>query len=534
MDVGQSMEFVIILRRDLMENLDQGFNDLYLLQEAACGVKHGIRTSKWEVFEPTKFIYSYFAFNTFYSINWIESIKNKEINYWPIGSTTKDKEDSVDTDDKKSSPSESKKFYEMQKYIYKSYNGKIKGKNQEDGINEELAVKLYDMISLFLGEPLCDSIGILESIQIDDRINKDKKDQFLRHIQKIANREVMGGKLFDSWNIILHFVFLVRNNVFHGSKRIDTMQNGYQKERFRVYTAILLATNELLFDSIERDFGWRNHSKKRVMNYVRDENRLKFNIKSFKSIYNIKLPNGILFYPCCGDDTYEPIMQFRDTATEFHFVDINRVPRFPKLECDNRYRRVTGRNNNKNEQKEVIPSSLIERLIERQRKETSVDKSNIERLKQMGIQSTGFRGQVTISKKEIWESTISTKSEIMIYGHKQDGLIKFLEFDEIGVFYLRGDSLGEGGSGQQWFQPKLFDLILDKLVDGGFIVTDGSGQHYETRDIVPWKNLWKGIDFSDPDSKPDDFIYRERYFSCIGKCGERYGPVFLWKVNKVV
>lgn len=257
-------------------------------------------------------------------------------------------------------------------------------------------------------------------------------------------------------------------------------------------------------------------------------------IESIKSIYNISLPNGILFYPCCGDDTYEPIMQFIDTATEFHFVDIKRVPRFPILECNNKAPAGTARNNNRNGRSLVIPSSLIERLVDRQRKDTVVDETNITRLKQMGIKSSGYRGQVTISKKEIWESSISTNGKIMIYGHKQDGLIKFLDFYEIGIFYLRGDSLGEGGSGQQWFQPKLFDLILDKLVNGGFIVTDGSGLHYETRDIVPWKNLWGGLDFSGLDRKPDDFIYRDSYFSCIGKCGERYGPVFLWKVIKVV
>lgn len=260
-----------------MENVYQVFNDLYLLHEAACGVEHGIRQGKWKVFEPTKFIYSYFSFNTYYSINWIESVKKKKLNYWSIGSTIQDKEGSVDADDKESSPSESKKIYEMQKYISISYKDKIKKKSQMDENNEELAVKLYDMISVFLEEPLCDSIEILESIQLDNRINKDEKEKFLRHIQKIANKEVTGKKLNDSWKNVLYYVFLVRNNVFHGSKRIDTMQSEEQKDRFRLYSAILLATNELLFESIERDFNWRNQSKKRVLDYVRKGSGGKFN-----------------------------------------------------------------------------------------------------------------------------------------------------------------------------------------------------------------------------------------------------------------
>lgn len=56
-----------------MIKLYEEFNDLYKLHRAAVELKHGIYSRGWRLFEPSKFIYSFFAFNSFYSINWRES-----------------------------------------------------------------------------------------------------------------------------------------------------------------------------------------------------------------------------------------------------------------------------------------------------------------------------------------------------------------------------------------------------------------------------------------------------------------------------
>lgn len=45
------------------------------------------------------------------------------------------------------------------------------------------------------------------------------------------------------------------------------------------------------------------------------------------------IPQGSLFYPCCGRDTWEPIRYFCDIADEFHFVDSHFLPRIPLMEC---------------------------------------------------------------------------------------------------------------------------------------------------------------------------------------------------------
>ena len=39
-----------------------------------------------------------------------------------------------------------------------------------------------------------------------------------------------------------------------------------------------------------------------------------------------------LFYPCCGDDLLLPIELFASVISDFYFVEINRLPRLPKLD----------------------------------------------------------------------------------------------------------------------------------------------------------------------------------------------------------
>lgn len=251
------------------------------------------------------------------------------------------------------------------------------------------------------------------------------------------------------------------------------------------------------------------------------------------SRYKIEVPEGILLYPCCRDDTFEPIKLFIDTVSEYHFVDTKRSILLPILECKpNRPKeercRVEGL-----EKRHVIPSSIIKSIDMEGTEWRVVNKKILDELNELEIEPVGYRNRESFTKMEEWAYTPDDKRRIKIYRHRQDGLVKFMEFDEVAVFFLRGDSSGEGGSGQEWFQPKIFDLIIDKLVDGGFIVTDGSS-YYDWSIDEPWKPLYK----KDKDSwdcdleKPKDFSYKDRRFICIGECGQGYGTVYLWKVEK--
>ncbi|TJX13002.1 hypothetical protein E9840_11270 [Tissierella creatinini] len=500
-----------------MANLYEQLNDLYKLQKAACELKHGILNRGWKLYEPSRFVYAFFAFNSFYSINWEESQNQKELVNW----------DSNDM-------SETKKIREMQKYIFSYYVKEGQSKKDKENAEKELGDKFILIVNNYLGVNIKDRFSILDNIILDKRVNESERDKFLRSISKPVNEGYLSKKIWDN---ILYFIYLVRNNVFHGSKTITHMSGSEQIERFKIYTAILLATNELLFEVIEDNFEWINEDKRKRIVIDNNQNSEQQVIKAsldetLYSKYKIKVPEGILFYPCCGDDTFEPIKLFIDTVSEYHFVDTRLSILLPILEC------TPGRANEETlrpqgfSERHIIPSSIIKSLDMRGIEQRKLNNKAIDQLKELDIEIVGRIYNETRTEKQEWIYAPDDDQRIQVCRHKQNGLVKFMDFDKIAVFFFRGDSIGEGGSGQGWLQVKIFDLIIGKLVDGGFIVSDGSG-YYDDFDDVPWKPLFKKDNSSwDSDlERPKDFSYKNRRFTCIGECGERYGTVYLWKVD---
>lgn len=229
-----------------MSGIYQQLDDLHKLQEASCVLEHGINNRGWKLFEPSKFVYAFFAFNSFYCINWEESQKQKELINWKSEDDT----------------SETKKIKAMQKYIYDYYVKNVQNRLDEENKKKELGSRFVSKINEYLGMNLKDKIDILDRIVIDTRINEDEKNKFIKSIKKIVDEDILSNKI---WYDILRFIYLVRNNVFHGSKTITHMGVTSQIERFKIYTAILLATNELLFDAIEENFQWTNNKRINIM-----------------------------------------------------------------------------------------------------------------------------------------------------------------------------------------------------------------------------------------------------------------------------
>ena len=59
--------------------------------------------------------------------------------------------------------------------------------------------------------------------------------------------------------VVLRFVYGVRCNLFHGSKTTVQLGGPAQQRRLLIYTAVLIATNSLLFRRVEEaDVGWRD------------------------------------------------------------------------------------------------------------------------------------------------------------------------------------------------------------------------------------------------------------------------------------
>lgn len=236
-------------------------------------------------------------------------------------------------------------------------------------------------------------------------------------------------------------------------------------------------------------------------------------------INEIKIPTGSLFYPCAGNDIEDPIRQFHSGVKKFYFVDI-----------DNRFLRRFESILHSRSDSASFPGRkfLVEECpakVLRFSGDTFLPEDVLPASKPFEEEKVSHQHWISRASKEAFD----------VYYHQQDGLTVLSRLKSIAVFYLRGDSDGEGGSRQRWFQEPTFSYLLDKLVDGGLIVTDGSSRDRGDNTSV-WKEFWGGTTRNinnrrEVTSIPDDFDYKNRQFKCLGQAGWRYGPVFVWQVH---
>ena len=96
----------------------------------------------------------------------------------------------------------------------------------------------------------------------------------------------------------------------------------------------------------------------------------------------------------------------------------------------------------------------------------------------------------------------------------------------LSVFFYRGDSPGEGGSGFRWLRKPMLKYVLAQLDPHAIIVSDGSCAMRNLSQFHGDGSVGIGAV-----SKSKSFKYRERHFECIGYLGERYGPTLAWSVD---
>ena len=115
----------------------------------------------------------------------------------------------------------------------------------------------------------------------------------------------------------------------------------------------------------------------------------------------------------------------------------------------------------------------------------------------------------------------------------------------LAIFFYRGDSLGEGGSGNLWLAPDHLADVLARLEDGGLIVTDGSNMGRRTSEYQPLIALRRYTQaYFKEHGIEDQAIGRTlvelaqpfrnqagKYFECVGFAGFRYGPTMIWRVT---
>lgn len=172
---------------------------------------------------------------------------------------------------------------------------------------------------------------------------------------------------------------------------------------------------------------------------------------------------GCLFYPCSGDDLRPALDHFFHRISDFYFVDHS-------------YFRP-GDQNTRN-YKMDLPADEVKPLYE-----------DVPGYCYMGSHINGepssARNDYYSDPCQLTEIYLCLRSGSTIRIHRiRDNALNALEriTQPISIFFYRGDSLGEGGSGDLWLSGRKLDNVINKMINGGIIVTDGSnvGQCHDT------------------------------------------------------
>lgn len=229
-----------------------------------------------------------------------------------------------------------------------------------------------------------------------------------------------------------------------------------------------------------------------------------------------------LFYPCSGNDLEVPLRLFLPCVTEFWFVDRGYF--------------TPGHQNTKRYGFDR-PADEVEPLLGGDA-DYSLLRKGIAGMPSWSLYNRDIEPCILT---ETYQHLPSGKT-IKIKRRRGYGFSAFRnDIRQIGVFFYRGDSQGEGGSGNLWLKPDHIDEICTKLINGGLLVTDGSQQSSRT-DSSSKAEYYSLAQYhgSRPRPKDPEEIVRAtkpftdskgRTFTCIGYAGEGYGPTLVWRVN---
>ena len=208
--------------------------DLYRLHYITKKYDHIVEYERgaWKLFEPSKFIYAYFAFNSFYNFNWEESLEKSKLTTFP----------KKFEDEKEIEPSEGQKYKAMIDFIF----------SRVDENDKDLFIKMIK------GKDTIDKlIETISKITSDNRITDSERRNFKKEYEKLLRTNEIN--IVKLKNDIIRFVYMVRNNIFHGTKNTIEMSEVFQRKRLDIYSNIIIAVNELLFKVLERYTDFSPH-----------------------------------------------------------------------------------------------------------------------------------------------------------------------------------------------------------------------------------------------------------------------------------
>lgn len=234
------------------------------------------------------------------------------------------------------------------------------------------------------------------------------------------------------------------------------------------------------------------------------------------------MDDSTLFYPCSGNDLEVPVRLFSPHVTDFWFVDRGYFT--PGHQDTKGY----GLDRPADEVEPILGKNADYQLL----------RADIEGMPHWNLHNRDIEPCILT---ETYRHLPSGKT-IKVRRRRGYGFSAFRnDIRQIGVFFYRGDSGGEGGSGNLWLKPDHIDEICAKLINGGLLVTDGSQQSARTKSS-PKAEYYPLAQYhgTRPRPKDPDEIVRTtkpftdskgRTFTCVGYAGERYGPTLIWQVK---
>ena len=199
---------------------------LYALHEATIRFDHAIKQvgqAAWTDFNPSRFIYAFFTFNSIYSFDWEASFNEKKAIKW-----TPDSAGRV--------PKEDEQFKAYLRYA--------------DSALKQITPQIFsqELTRLLKIYAIARPIEELQAVELVNATTKLKNlaQQLPGEFGKIWKGKAGEGEFFPSACAVFKFVYEVRCNLFHGSKTIVQLLDSAQQRRLLIYTATLIAGNSLL------------------------------------------------------------------------------------------------------------------------------------------------------------------------------------------------------------------------------------------------------------------------------------------------
>lgn len=199
------------------------FKNLRWLHTETAKLQHGIKTYSegWKTYNPTLFMYAFYFFNTLYSINWEESIKRGKI--WHHDDDTHERD----------------KFNCLIEFCIKD----------DEDFSNIFKDKFVEIISAELTRSQI--FSIINTIKPDKgylgRVTKTKISNFKKSIESLFDRKLEN----DIVQEIIGFVYLIRNNIFHGTKTLEQMGEGEHQAKLLLYSYFIIAVNQMLFSYMD-------------------------------------------------------------------------------------------------------------------------------------------------------------------------------------------------------------------------------------------------------------------------------------------